>query len=399
MFVGLGSASHYLMEWFHPVAAFDSDSDAREVFTKFFPEAVVTTDFNNMLVEGDGDGTYKQAAKTARAAFCNPPCSSISVVNDARDESSAQARLVVDTVRLLQDGVLEVMIIESTPNLVAALGGKLYAEMQAVAASLPTPYIPHLFMIDPPRIGGWTCRTRAIVALVREDVYQAKGPFVPPKSYEKHGTAGTIKQIMDPPTAESMSSRHSLTSDGDWKCTHFKHLPGYTGPCLEFTWDDGGRIRRAYHIDGCCPTITSDGVYIFDTTGTTDCIRLMTANELGRCHGLPREVVESLPAHKATGLIGRGTERLTIQAVGGYLSDYIGPVAPAHVQPAPMSASCVYASSTFQGMDLSPYPFDHPLRNGEAIDRARADTWGQNVDRSTWKRNGTEVKVRQTDGR
>jgi hypothetical protein len=42
MFVGLGSASHYLKEWFHPVAAFDSDSDAREVFTKFFPEAVVS---------------------------------------------------------------------------------------------------------------------------------------------------------------------------------------------------------------------------------------------------------------------------------------------------------------------------------------------------------------------
>jgi site-specific DNA-cytosine methylase len=129
MFVGLGSASHYLKEWFHPVAAFDSDSDARKVFKKFFPEAVVTADFNNMLVEGDGEGTYKQAAKTARVAFCSPPCSSISVMNDARDESSAQARLVVDTVRLLQDGVLEVMVIESTPNLVAALGGKLYAEM------------------------------------------------------------------------------------------------------------------------------------------------------------------------------------------------------------------------------------------------------------------------------
>jgi hypothetical protein len=40
--------------------------DARKVFKKFFPEAVVTADFNNMLVEGDGEGTYKQAAKTAR---------------------------------------------------------------------------------------------------------------------------------------------------------------------------------------------------------------------------------------------------------------------------------------------------------------------------------------------
>ena len=78
------------------MAAFDSDSDARKVFKKFFPEAVVTADFNNMLVEGDGEGTYKQAAKTARVAFCSPPCSSISVMNDARDESSAQARLVVD---------------------------------------------------------------------------------------------------------------------------------------------------------------------------------------------------------------------------------------------------------------------------------------------------------------
>jgi hypothetical protein len=80
----------------------------------------------------------------------------------------------------------------------------------------------------------------------------------------------------------------------------------------------------------------------------------MTANELGRCHGLPREVVRSLPAHKATRLIGRGTERLTIQAVGEYLSDYVGPVAPAHVQPAPMPASCVYASSTFQAWTCLP---------------------------------------------
>jgi hypothetical protein len=67
-----------------------------------------------------------------------------------------------------------------------------------------------------------TCRTRAVVALVRQDVYRAKGSFVPPKSYEKHGNAGTIAQILDPPAAESMSSRHSLTSDVDWQRTHFK---------------------------------------------------------------------------------------------------------------------------------------------------------------------------------
>jgi hypothetical protein len=145
MFVGIGSASHYLKEWFHPVAAFDSDADARTVFSKFSPDAVLTTNFNNMLAGGDGEGAYKHAAKTARVAFSSPPCSNISVVNvrgsTTRDESSAEAKLVVDTVCLLQDGALEVMIIESTPNLVAALGGKLYSEVQAVAASLPTLYI------------------------------------------------------------------------------------------------------------------------------------------------------------------------------------------------------------------------------------------------------------------
>jgi hypothetical protein len=48
------------------------------------------------------------------------------------------------------------MVVESPPSLFSALGGKLYAEIQQVAAALPTPYVPHpIYMfIDPRSIGG-----------------------------------------------------------------------------------------------------------------------------------------------------------------------------------------------------------------------------------------------------
>jgi hypothetical protein len=65
MFSGVGSASHYLREWFHPVAAFDSDVDVRAMVSEHLPQCTMATDFASMLAAGDGEGTFLGAAKGA----------------------------------------------------------------------------------------------------------------------------------------------------------------------------------------------------------------------------------------------------------------------------------------------------------------------------------------------
>jgi hypothetical protein len=65
MFSGIGSASHYLKQWCHPVAAFDSDADAENVFTSHFPGVPMAGDFDNITNGPDGPGTYKQRGGSA----------------------------------------------------------------------------------------------------------------------------------------------------------------------------------------------------------------------------------------------------------------------------------------------------------------------------------------------
>jgi hypothetical protein len=48
---------------------------------------------------------------------------------------------------------------------------------------------------------------------------------------------------------------------------------------------------------GTCPTVTSDDIWIADTTGGRRCFRRMSTSELGRAQGMPEELVRSMPPH------------------------------------------------------------------------------------------------------
>jgi hypothetical protein len=151
MFSGVGSASHYLKQWFHPTAAFDSDPAAQAVMAKHFPACAMAADCESILAGGEGTTKFAAAAKSARVAFASPPCSQTSVVNKQRDESSPTAMLSVTVLKLLEYFPFEVFVLESTSGLASALGGRLMAAMFALVAALPIPYVPHLLHIDPPR--------------------------------------------------------------------------------------------------------------------------------------------------------------------------------------------------------------------------------------------------------
>jgi site-specific DNA-cytosine methylase len=121
LFVGLGSASHYLRKWFHPVAAFDADPAARAVVSQHFPECPMATDFQSMMMAGSGTGTFLGAAKGARVGFASPPCSQTPVVNNNRDESSYTTRLAVYMLQVLAVAPLEVLLVfESNPAIASA---------------------------------------------------------------------------------------------------------------------------------------------------------------------------------------------------------------------------------------------------------------------------------------
>jgi hypothetical protein len=189
MFSGVGSASHYLKQWFHPTAAFDSDPNAQAVMAKHFPTCAVAADCESILAGGVGTTEFATAAKSARVAFASPPCSQTSVVNKQRDESSPMAMLSVAVLKLLAYFPFEVLVLESTPGLASALGGRPMAAMFALVAALPTPYVPHLLHIDPLNLGSSQGRARLLVAFVRWDVFQAKGAFMPPVLYKLQGGA------------------------------------------------------------------------------------------------------------------------------------------------------------------------------------------------------------------
>jgi hypothetical protein len=102
MFSGVGSASHYLKQWFHPTAAFDSDPAAQAVMAKHFPACAMAADCESILAGGEDTTKFAAAAKSARVAFGSPPCSQTSVVNKQRDESSPTAMLSVTVLKLLE---------------------------------------------------------------------------------------------------------------------------------------------------------------------------------------------------------------------------------------------------------------------------------------------------------
>ena len=102
MFSGVGSASHYLKQWFHPTAAFDSDPAAQAVMAEHFPACAMAADCESILAGGVGTAKFAAAAKSARVAIASPPCSQTSVVNKQRDESSPTAMLSVTVLKLLE---------------------------------------------------------------------------------------------------------------------------------------------------------------------------------------------------------------------------------------------------------------------------------------------------------
>jgi site-specific DNA-cytosine methylase len=220
----------------------------------------MATDFASVMAAGDGPGTFIEAAKGARVAFASPPCSQTSVVNKAGDESSYTARLSVYTLNILRYLSLEVLIVESTPTIVSALGGRLLTEMFALLAALPMPYVLHVLHIDPTLINGVQTRARVLLAMVRKDVFDVKGAFMPPLSYEVKGAAPLLRSILDDQNDESACR----TDFESWEPTGKIHDEHYTGARLDFTREVDGKVQRCYSIDGACPTVTSDDLWVAD---------------------------------------------------------------------------------------------------------------------------------------
>jgi hypothetical protein len=83
MFSGVGSASHYLRDKFHPVAAFDSDTDSQTVMAKHFPQCEMAGDFESVISGHASANKFMEAAEGARVGFANPPCSQTSIVTSS----------------------------------------------------------------------------------------------------------------------------------------------------------------------------------------------------------------------------------------------------------------------------------------------------------------------------
>jgi site-specific DNA-cytosine methylase len=128
------------------------------MFKSAFPDATCSTSFTDALAPGSN---FLRSAKEARVGFASPPCLDISVVNTARNESSACAELTVDCVKALRMVRHEILCLETTTTVASARGGHL---LQSVyQASADSGYVTHLTCMDPLRLGGSQSRNRAYI--------------------------------------------------------------------------------------------------------------------------------------------------------------------------------------------------------------------------------------------
>jgi hypothetical protein len=117
---------------------------------------------------------------------------------------------------------------------------------------------------------------------------------MPPFTYDGKGgdSAGsnyslTLRDMLDPQTAESKSSVHSNVCVGNWQPTGYRHKVGFEGTQLEYTWvDDDGKTRRAYGLNGCCPIYTHLRQGLRCRRHWTDCMH--TLSDYVRARAVPR---------------------------------------------------------------------------------------------------------------
>jgi site-specific DNA-cytosine methylase len=220
--------------------------------SEHFPQYTMAADFASVMAAGDGEGTFLGAAKSARVAFASPPCSQTSVVNKQRDESSYAARLCIYMLQVLAVAPMKVLVFESTPAIMSALGGRLMAEMYAAMAALPIPYVPQILHVDPLRLGSSQGRTRVLTIMVRRDVFERKGAFMPPLSYQVSATPPSpLRSLLD---VHEASPECEGASDDGWVPTGTVHRDGYIGSRLGYTREEDGKTLRCYGSwpDGLC---------------------------------------------------------------------------------------------------------------------------------------------------
>jgi hypothetical protein len=79
---------------------------------------------------------------------------------------------------------------------------ELYVEM----AALPIPYIPQILHIDPLRLGSGQGRARVLTVMIRHDVFERKGAFMPPLSYQVSATSPPLR-VYSTPTKHHLSTK------------------------------------------------------------------------------------------------------------------------------------------------------------------------------------------------
>ena len=218
-FGGIGCAAHQLPSPFAPTCYFDSDGTASDVFAQSFPTVIQAGSFADAM---DVDSAFMRAAKCARVGFASPPCTDISVVNSNRDESSACAELTIDCVRALAKVQHEMFCLETVCAIASARGGHLLACLYAECDKAG--YIPQLFNLDPLRLGGSQSRCRAYLILTRKDVHAARGPFLPPITYQVKGTPQSIRHLLDPVSLVPPPD----ATEPKWTAVHMRRDPSHT---------------------------------------------------------------------------------------------------------------------------------------------------------------------------
>ena len=313
-FGGIGCAAHQLPSPFAPTCYFDSDGTASDVFAQSFPTVIQAGSFADAM---DVDSAFMRAAKCARVGFASPPCTDISVVNSNRDESSACAELTIDCVRALAKVQHEMFCLETVCAIASARGGHLLACLYAECDKAG--YIPQLFNLDPLRLGGSQSRCRAYLILTRKDVHAARGPFLPPITYQVKGTPQSIRHLLDPvslvPPPDAVEPK--------WTAVHMHRDPSHRGPELLFLSGSKHRRQRCYSIDSPSACLTTNTSWIFDDRAGVNRCRKCTTGELLRIQGLPPALIDSLPPQVAHRYIGLGTEGVCMHTMGEAIAEYL----------------------------------------------------------------------------
>jgi len=249
---------------YSPVAYFDTDNGAAEIFHGAFPDVPLFGGPYGDVEHAHGDSTFVRAAVDADLGVGG--------------RGSTHPTNIMHTLRILRKTKHSMLVLECDENTLIHNHGTLLAEFCDEAASMG--YVVQPLSLNPRTLGGVRGQSQLFLVLTRLDIVNDRGLFAGPKP-PQHAHA-TIASCLDPQSdvrvEELQDHRSWLRADRVTTRTDGATVAYHSG-------DGSGDV--AFSIHGGYPADVGAALAILDDRPEVRTVRRLSTSELIRIFGLP----------------------------------------------------------------------------------------------------------------